>query len=118
MSEKYAINIGRYTYPFCVSENIRETIDLINEIETDYILFVYDDKLDCKLVDYIYSRIVNSEKKGSKLAIESYENKKNMKLLNEVLKHAFHNKFYNNCNWWRCAWKFSWVSSWIDLQRN
>lgn len=96
MSEKYAINIGRYTYPFCVSENIRETIDLINEIETDYILFVYDDKLDCKLVDYIYSRIVNSEKKGSKLAIESYENKKNMKLLNEVFKHAFKEQVTTN----------------------
>lgn len=83
------IKIGNCTYPFSVSENINETIDLINEVQTDYLLYVYDDKLDEELIDFIYNGTVNGDKKGGKLAVSSSESHKDINTLRDIMDFAF-----------------------------
>lgn len=89
MNECRTIKIGRYSYPFCVSENISETIDAINEVQTNHLLYIYDDELNDQLINYIYSKTVNYNKKGSKLAISSSENHKDINMLSDILNFAF-----------------------------
>lgn len=90
----YKLNRNIHHITFCKKKNISKISNSLNNIKSDKnVLFIYDDNVQKKLVDEVYSELKLSGCNLVKLKCEGYKKNKNEKLLFKILDLLLKKKF-------------------------
>lgn len=89
------MKIGNSIYPFYFSENMDESVKILNEIRTDQFLVVYDKKLDKKKIVELRDKI-RMKTKCSMIGLICEEKEKTFSTLNRIINIAYCKGVTNN----------------------